>query len=162
MEPLSIALALSQFIPNIVKWVTGSEKSSTNAEKIVRIAQGVTGASGLDMLPILKTSPDMVLKLQQALLDEFKLEVENEAQVNATMQSEALANHWPTYTWRPFIGFCFGAQVFLTYFVLPLFHCIVPSIPESVWITYAAVLGVASFWRGRMQADPSIPTDNRG
>jgi hypothetical protein len=24
------------------------------------------------------------------------------------MQVETKSDHWPTYTWRPFIGFCFG------------------------------------------------------
>jgi hypothetical protein len=30
----------------------------------------------------------------------------NTAVVNQTMQVEAKADDWPTYAWRPFVGFC--------------------------------------------------------
>jgi hypothetical protein len=82
--------------------------------------------------------------------------------VNATMQAEAGAEHWPTYTWRPFIGFVAGVMVFGVYFVLPLVHVAVPPVPETVWLMLGGILGVASFFRGKMQADPDVPTINRG
>lgn len=34
--------------------------------------------------------------------------------------------------------------------------------PESVWLMLGGILGVASFFRGKMQADPTIPTINKG
>ena len=82
--------------------------------------------------------------------------------VNQTMQSEAKADHWPTYTWRPFIGFVSGIMLFGDYFVLPLLKYPVPPVPDSVWLFLGGVLGVASYFRGKAQADPTIPTDNRG
>ena len=78
------------------------------------------------------------------------------------MQAESKAEHWPTYAWRPFIGFLFGLMTVCIYFVLPLLKFPVPSIPSEVWMAYGAVMGVASWFRGKMQADPNIPTDNRG
>lgn len=82
--------------------------------------------------------------------------------VNLTMQEEAKSDHWPTYAWRPFNGFLFGIMVFCTYFILPILHIPVPSIPETVWMGWGAILGVASWFRGKAQADPTIKTDNRG
>lgn len=44
MDPITVALGLAQFAPQIVKWVTGSDKSAEVAGKVVEIAQSVTGA----------------------------------------------------------------------------------------------------------------------
>lgn len=78
------------------------------------------------------------------------------------MQVEAKSDHWPTYTWRPFVGFVFGIAWLGVYLVLPLCRLPVPVIPPEAWLAIGGVLGVASFYRGKMQADPRIPTDNRG
>lgn len=82
--------------------------------------------------------------------------------VNATMQAEAKAEHWPTYSWRPFCGFVFGIMFLGVYFVLPLAHLPVPVVPTEAWLAIGGVLGVASYFRGKAQADPAIQTDNRG
>ena len=82
--------------------------------------------------------------------------------MNASIQAEAKSDHWPTYTWRPFIGFCFGFAWIGVYLVLPLLKIPSPVIPSEAWLAVGGVLGVASFFRGKMQADPTIPTDNRG
>lgn len=77
--------------------------------------------------------------------------------VNETMQVEAQSNHWPSYSWRPFIGFIFGATFFGVYFVLPLCRMPVPHIPPEAWLSIGAILGVASWFRGKAQADPTNP-----
>lgn len=82
--------------------------------------------------------------------------------VNATMQVEAKADHWPTYSWRPFCGFVFGIMFLGVYFVLPLLKLPVPVVPTEAWLAIGGVLGVASYFRGKAQADPGIATDNRG
>ena len=125
----------------------------------------------------LATNPDAAVKLRQIEADQSvalqKLLTDQAANaiaadtariqaVNATMQAESKSDHWPTYSWRPFIGFLFGIMTAAVYFVLPLLHEPVPSIPAEVWMAYGAVMGVASWYRGKMQADPNIPTDNRG
>lgn len=81
--------------------------------------------------------------------------------VNVTMQSEAKSDHWPSYTWRPFIGFTFGLYI-VSLFVLPLFHVQPVSLSTDMTLTIGAVLGVASFFRGKMQSDPRVPADPRG
>lgn len=85
-----------------------------------------------------------------------ELEVRSLEAINKTMQSEAAAEHWPTYSWRPYNGFLFGTTIFCSYFLLPLFNQPTPDIPSEVWLTWGGILGIASFFRGKAQADPDI------
>jgi hypothetical protein len=94
------------------------------------------------------------------------------------MQAEAKADHWPTYSWRPFIGFCFGLLAvlagltvfgaYLGVMVGRVEASVLSYLPgmlgaeAAVMGTMAPVLGIASYFRGKAQADPRIPTDNRG
>lgn len=118
----------------------------------------------------IKVNPDAAVKLaqiesdQKVALQRMVLESETSriASVNATMQAEAKSDHWPTYSWRPFNGFIVGTMAFGCYFILPLVHIPAPTIPAEVWLMFGGILGVASWFRGKSQADPTIPTDMRG
>ena len=168
MDPIAAAMALAQFVPQIIGWVSGKGSGAQKAaQKVVDIAQQITGQSSPDAaINALKSDPNLVLQYRKAILDHDlemqKLVVQNETDINLTMQAEAKADHWPTYSWRPYNGFLFGTTVFCTYFVLPVLKINPPVIPVEMWMSWAAILGVASFFRGKMQADPRIPTDNRG
>jgi hypothetical protein len=89
-------------------------------------------------------------------------------QVNKTMQAEAGAEHWPTYTWRPFIGFTFGAAFFVVAAICcylavlavsgkqPEAMGMIPTVVSSFAALFAipaAILGVASWKRGTMQVE---------
>jgi hypothetical protein len=50
----------------------------------------------------------------------------------------------------------------MSLFVLPLFKVQPVTLSPDLTLTIAAVLGVASFFRGKAQADPRINSDNRG
>jgi hypothetical protein len=93
------------------------------------------------------------------------------------MRAEATSEHWPTYTWRPFIGFIFGiAFLFVAGLCCLLaWEAIVNKQPEAMSMIPAlvtsftalfgipgAILGVSAYFRGKMQADPAVPTVNRG
>lgn len=182
MDPVTIAMGLATFVPDIVKWVSGSDKAADAAQKVVDIAQKVTGtSSGEEALEAVKANPTLALQLQQEIdrhseqlaqisqaveLAEIAADTADTAAVNATMQAEAKSDHWPTYSWRPFIGFIFGVMLLGDYFVIPVlngwFHIPQPVIPAEAWVAIGGILGVASFYRGKMQADPRVPTDNRG
>ncbi len=83
-------------------------------------------------------------------------------EVNKTMQSEAASDHWPTYSWRPFIGFMFGAYI-ASFLLLPLFHITPVQLDSNLVLAIGGILGIASYFRGKMQADPAMPnSDNRG
>lgn len=166
MDPITIALGLAQFVPQITKWITGSDKAEQVAQKAIDIAQTVTGTqSGDAALSALKADPALVLKYREAVLAQelsFQaLAVQNASDINKTMQAEAAADHWPTYSWRPFIGFSFGAYINAQW-LLPLFSIAPPQIDAQLMLAIGTILGVASWYRGKMQADPTLPTDNRG
>lgn len=70
MDPISIAMALSQFAPQIIKWVTGSDKAAQAAGAVVEIAKGVTGQSdGSGALAAIQADPAMMLKFRQTMAE---------------------------------------------------------------------------------------------
>lgn len=95
---------------------------------------------------------------QETLL---RLQVEALVEVNRTMQTEASSDHWPTYSWRPFIGFMFGLYIF-SFVLLPLFGVMPIVLSADLTLAVGGILGIASWFRGKMQSDPNVPTDNRG
>ena len=95
-------------------------------------------------------------------IDLERLALQNASDVNKTMQAEASSEHWPSYSWRPFCGFIFGAMFLGTYFVLPLLKIPVPTVPVEAWAAMGSVLGIASWFRGKAQADPANPAMTKG
>jgi hypothetical protein len=193
MPLIPIAMALAHFVPMIAGWLGGS-KAEDVASKVVSIAQTVTGQSAPDAaLAAIQSDPNLAMQYQKAVLDqqaqlaqiaadvektELAADQANTAVVNQTMQVEAKSDHWPTYTWRPFIGFCFGLlglsagmTVGAAYAGVMFFHidpAVLAQLPgmlgaeAAVMTTMAAPLGIASWFRGKMQSDPRVPSDNRG
>lgn len=138
-------------------------KKDATPEEVKQALEGLTGdqivrLKELDM-EYKKHLDDNGIQLQ---IEEIKADATMRVAVNATMQAEAASEHWPTYSWRPFIGFEFGILTLGVYFILPLCKIPVPIIPTEVWLSFGAILGVASWHRGRMQANPDIPTTNKG
>lgn len=194
MPLIPIAMALAQFAPMIAGWLGGS-KAEEVAGKVVGIAQQVTGQSSPDAaVAAIAADPNLSLQFQKAVLDqqahlaeiaadvtkaELAADTANTAAVNQTMQEEAKSDHWPTYSWRPYIGFCFGTNLILStitvmfvfvaqVFALPGADKAMAALPATLGALAAIcglatpILGIASWFRGKMQADPAIPTDNRG
>lgn len=86
---------------------------------------------------------------------------QNAGDVNKTMQAEAAAEHWPSYSWRPFIGFMFGLY-FASMWILPLLGKQPVPLTPDLTLAVGGILGIASWFRGKMQADPAVPTVNKG
>jgi hypothetical protein len=174
MEWKDLASSIGKFAPLIGTVIGGPAGAAVGAL--------VSASLGTDNDPsavqqALVSNPEVALKLAQLEADQrvqlqtlavtaeqnrLQAETSQLASVNTTMQSESASNHWPTYSWRPFIGFVFGTMAFGVYFVLPLLHIPPPTVPFEMWGAFGAILGVASWYRGKMQADPAIPTDNKG
>ncbi len=69
MDPISIAFGLAQYAPQILKWITGDDKSAKVAEKVVDIAKAVTGrADGVGAMEELKANPESVLRFNEAVM----------------------------------------------------------------------------------------------
>lgn len=70
MDPISVAMALAQFAPGIVKLFTGSDKAADIASKVVGVAQAVTGApTGEEALKVIQADPGKMLDFQLAMTD---------------------------------------------------------------------------------------------
>ena len=165
MDPISIAMGLAQFAPQLIKWLSGSDKAADVAQKAIDIAETVTGKQGQEALEAIKADAGLQFQYRQAVLAQRveleKLATEEVKAVNETMRAEAAAEHWPTYGWRPFIGFNFGAYL-ASMWLLPLFGKQPVTLSPDLTLAIGAILGVASWFRGKMQADPNVPTVNRG
>lgn len=158
--------ALIELVPNITKWLTGSEQAGEVAEKVIDIAKKVTGKeTPEDAVSALKADPNLVLQYQKAVLEQeselAKISAGVITQVNETMRTESTSDHWPTYSWRPFIGFSFGFYI-NSLWLLPLFKVTPVIMTTDTVMAIGAILGVASWFRGKMQAEPNIKSDNRG
>ena len=71
--------------------------------------------------------------------------------VNATMQAESKSNHWLQWAWRPLCGLTLAVMVFNNYVLLPYLGAYgvhVIDIPDKVWQTLLAVVGVSALTRG--------------
>jgi hypothetical protein len=158
------------------------------------VAKGLGTDNDPSAVASVLANPDAIVKLKQIEADQAvelqKLVVQSAQNdltaetaqlqaINSTMQTEDKADHWPTYSWRPAIGFAvafclfasaiavlvvFGAQV-IGAKAAPQAAVQLPGVLSAlaaVSATALPILGIASWYRGKMQADPAIKTDNRG
>lgn len=117
-------------------------------------------------------------KLREIAADLSKAEIAADTAaaiaVNTTMQAESASEKWPAYSWRPFIGFAFGFNLVcsgllvLLVFIPVMFGnqnmaTAIGNLPNALGAlaaingTALPILGIASWYRGKMQADPAIP-----
>lgn len=67
---IPIAMELAQFVPGIIKLLTGSDKAADVADAVVSVAQAATGTStGADALAKLRADPTAVMNFQAAMAD---------------------------------------------------------------------------------------------
>jgi len=112
-------------------------------------------------------------------LDLEKLAVANAADINRSLQAEAAAEHWPTYSWRPAIGFAVALNTVASSLLVLVVYlgvmfgvtgaaAAVSTLPvvlgalAAISASVLPILGIASWFRGKAQADPNVPTVNRG
>jgi hypothetical protein len=185
MAPLLIAAALQIAriaAPRLVSALTGSDRAVEVAERVIDVAQQVTGASTPDeAVAKLQADPALVMqaniRMQELEIELQKVTAASAAEVNSTMRAEGQSEHWPTYSWRPAIGFAvalnvvlssltvfgayFGAMVFGKTEGLQHLPGMLAAMAGLIAVV-APILGIASWFRGRMQADPAIASVNRG
>lgn len=157
------------------------------ADKIGAPAETVEAVT--DALVGMRDSPEGRVKLAEidaalrehainAGVDLERLAVANAADVNKSMQAEAAAEHWPTYSWRPAIGFAVALNVLMTSVTVALAYVMVIFMArDPAVLSYlpamlgamaalvgvvAPILGIASWFRGKAQAKPDLPTVNKG
>lgn len=69
MDPITTAMALAQFAPQLIKWLTGSDKAAEAAGHVVDIAETVTGRKGLEAVDALRGDPALALQFRTAVLN---------------------------------------------------------------------------------------------
>jgi hypothetical protein len=136
----------------------GMSKASVDTVKSVlngmspEKAQELQAADNDFKLKMIQMGYDSTYRIEQLNVNAV---TQNAADVNKTMQAETIAEHWPSYSWRPFIGFMFGLYI-ASMFILPLFSVQPVELKSDLVLTIGAILGVASFFRGKAQADPMV------
>ncbi|MDO6407422.1 hypothetical protein [Pantoea phytobeneficialis] len=183
MDAVSLVMSLANVVPAVLQWL-GHENAAGNAAQILSTVRDITGEKHDEAaIKMLRNNPTMVQALTAALYrhQEALMEMEtratisrenNAAAVNQTMQVESSALHWPTYSWRPFIGFCFGATaicssltVAMCYLGVMFFQAdsqILSVLPgmigaeAGIMATMSPVLGIASWFRGKMQINQEM------
>lgn len=193
MDWKDIAGTVGKAAPLLATLLSGPAGVAVKVGGIVASALGTGGAPD-EVAAELAANPEALLKLreiearrqtelQAMAVDLAKAEiaagVQASGNVNSTMQAEGASEHWPTYSWRPAIGFAVALDVLLAsvlvivVFIAQVFGApgaavAVAALPATLGALAAIVglalpvLGIASYFRGRMQADPAIPTVNRG
>lgn len=107
-----------------------------------------------------------------------ELSVSNAKDINETMRAEVAAEHWPSYSWRPAIGFSIAINVVLTTLTVFVAYAgvmmgkvdpktleFIPAMlgaMSALLIAPAGIVGVASYFRGKAQADPANAAEIRG
>lgn len=67
LDPISVAMGLAQFAPTVVRWLSGSDKAEQVAQRVVDVAEAVTGQAGPAAVQALQADPALVLQFRQAL-----------------------------------------------------------------------------------------------
>lgn len=121
MDPISIALGLAQFVPGIIRWISGDDQSKAAqvADQVVGVAKQVTGKSEAGQaLAAIQADPALALRLQQAWmvhdLDLAREESRQLAEINATMRAEVAAQDAYVRRWRPTFGYAVAITWSLT------------------------------------------------
>ena len=129
MDPITIALSLAQFAPQIVKWVTGSDKSAAVAEKVVDIARVATGkATPAEILEELKVNAQAAADFQKAVMaNERELEMAylddrqdaRKMQIAALQQDDLFSKRFVYYFITAWSVFSMVFLLFVTFATIP-------------------------------------------
>lgn len=132
-------------------------------------------------LKLAQIESDERVKLQQMVADLEKSQtastVEAAVSVNATMRAESGSEHWPAYSWRPFIGFAFGVNMLIAGLTTSAVYIAVmfgsttaaaalSTLPAMIGALGAVngaalpVLGIASWFRGKKQASDAAKANS--
>lgn len=139
----------------------------------------------------LRINPEIAFKLaelesnQKVKLEELAVSVaikeydsitQNMGDVNKTMQEEVKSEHALTYSWRPLIGIAVAFNVAVSSIIVLVAYIasmsghseMLNSLPmvlgalAAINTSVLPILGIASYFRGKAQADPSVPFNNKG
>jgi len=113
-----------------------------------------------------KADPTKVAELEAAITQAtIQAQASMAASVSAAMVAEAGSEHWLQYSWRPMGAYIFYLLVIhnfvlASYFAhLGLVHL---DIPEAVWYTFTALIGVTAYTRVMNQVEQTKAAATNG
>lgn len=179
MSPLDIIKVALPWIGTALGGPLGGEAASFVGEKlglsnatVDTVKNVLAGMSPEKLAEFKQHDQEFQLKMVALGYDQLyridQLNAQSAAEVNKTMQVEATSEHWPTYGWRPAIGFAVAFNLISASFVVFIAYMLKPELVPQIpgMLTAQAglnavampVLGIASYFRGKAQADPEIQT----
>lgn len=145
----------------------------SKAGSIVASALGVADTPDA-VSQAIKTDPEAAVKLAQVEADKQKelaqiaadtIAKQAEARanviesVNKTIRTEAVGASWLQRNAQPLCKLTSVCSIVAIYFVLPLTHTPVPTVPADAWIMLGAILGVAAWHDGVAKRNAISGTD---
>ena len=162
MDPVTIAMGLASVAPSIIKWITGDEEAADTAQKVVTIAQAVTGSSDPEAaVKAVKADPAAQasfqaawqaheLALYQAQTERLKAELSEVA--NARSQTVDLARMGSAIAWgAPVVSLVVVATFGVMLYVLLSGHVADGNSPAAQLLLGTLVTafgGVVQYWTG--------------
>lgn len=136
---------------------------------VAEVASWISAGLGVEASPdavmkALQGNPDAVVKVQQIMADKAvrlqelanQLEIAQGQQdvdilqaINETIRADITGQSWLQRNTHSLMKFWFAGLLTMIYFILPMTGKPVPSIPETVWLAFGAVLGVKSWYDGK-------------
>lgn len=146
MDPITLAMGLAQFAPGIVRLLSGSSKAGEVAQKVVDVAEAVTGHTGPAAIEALKADPALVIQFRQAMA-EIDADLEKAYLADRQQARVAHRDHWMpwvlTLTLAIMVGLMVGGL-----FMLPT----PPENREVVYLIAGQLIGsfatAVAYWLG--------------
>ena len=86
-------MGLATFAPSIVRWVSGSDKAGEVAQKVVDVAEAVTGRQGDAAIEAMRADPALVIQFRQRIA-EIEADIEKAYLQDRQHARAAHRDHW--------------------------------------------------------------------
>jgi hypothetical protein len=177
MDPLSIAFGLAQFVPGLVRWISGDDKSKAAqyAQTAIDVAKSVTGkGDGQEALVAIQANPELASKMQLAMQEHerawWQEETKRLSEINATIRTELTSGDAYVRRMRPTWGYAmcvaFTTQMLaVTYSIIiePQYTAEIVTALGSlsiIWSVGLSVLGVY-VWKRSDEKQANAPGASR-
>ena len=126
MVPVSIALGLARYVPEVLRWFGGDDEADV-AQKVINVANAVTGQSDPTVaLDLVQNDPDLQIEMAKAMqpviIAQYQEESKRLETINATMRVEIQSDDKFKSYWRPVFGYImaisWGAMMFSIIFAI--------------------------------------------
>lgn len=167
ISPTAATLLGSPLAGLALKFLAGKLGAPAETVEAVTSAMATMNETPEGRIRLAEIDAGLRMHAVEAGVDLERLAVEAAKAVNTTMQAEAGSEHWPTYSWRPAIGFsvalavllavltvflAYGAAIFGRAEGLQHLPGILAAVAGIIGVV-SPILGIASWFRGRMQSD---------